>query len=81
MTEQNAAVILAVLASQALVEFEDGEKSLQYLINASGYHLDDYLEALDIATDEIDNNQTMDILLKIVEETVKDVAGKANRLN
>lgn len=80
-TEQDAAIVLAVLACEQLIEMEDGENALKYLISSLGYHIDDYLDALDMATDVMDNAIIEDVLKRIISDTIGDVMAKSGKLN
>lgn len=80
-TEQDAAIVLAVLACEQLIEMEDGENALKYLINSLGYHIDDYLDALDMATDVTKNEIVEDVLKRIISDTIGDVMAKSGKLN
>lgn len=80
-TEQDAAIVLAVLACEQLIEMEDGEDTLKCLVNSLGYHMDDYLDALDMATDVMDNAVIEDVLKRIISETIGDVMAKSGKLN
>lgn len=80
-TEQDAAIMLAVLACEQLIEMEDGEDTLKYLVNSLGYHIDTYLDALDMATNVMDNDIIEDFLKRIISDTIGDVMAKSGKLN
>ena len=80
-TEQDAAIVLAVLACAQLIEMKDGENTLNHLVNSLGYHIDDYCDALDMSTDVTKNEIVEDVLKRIISDTIGDVMAKSGKLN
>lgn len=80
-TEQDVAAVLAVLACGYLVDMPNGEATLQNIVHSFGYDMYTYLDAFEVAAENMDDSVIEEVLKRIITDTIKDVMIKAGQVN